>query len=98
MPQINIWDIEPFWPDRPHFDYEALKSSLRSLGMLNPVTVLPSDCGTFSIVNGHWRVLAARAIGMYQIPAYVVGDDDDDDEPGFYTREGAYVGGSGDTD
>ncbi len=50
---------------------EALVESIRSYGMLRPVLLRSTDDG-YVVVHGEKRLLAARAIGMEKIPAFLV--------------------------
>lgn len=47
---------------------EALVASIREVGLLNPITVTPTDEG-FALVAGMHRLEACRALGMTAVPA-----------------------------
>lgn len=47
---------------------EALVASIREVGLLNPITVTPTDDG-FALVAGMHRLEACRALGMTAVPA-----------------------------
>ena len=51
--------------------YEMLKDSIKSLGVEEPIGVVPRADGTYRIVYGFTRALAAKELGLGAIPAYV---------------------------
>lgn len=51
---------------RPQVD--ALVASIREVGLLNPITVAPTD-GGFALVAGMHRLEACRVLGMTAVPA-----------------------------
>ena len=63
----------PFQP-RMSFDTEALEeltASIRSLGLIQPITVRRADDGKYQIISGERRFRACKAAGMDMIPAYI---------------------------
>ena len=63
----------PFQP-RMSFDTEALEeltASIRSLGLIQPITVRRIDDGKYQIISGERRVRACKAAGMDMSPAYI---------------------------
>ena len=63
----------PFQP-RMSFDTEALEeltASIRSLGLIQPITVRKTDDGKYQIISGERRFRACKAAGMDMIPAYI---------------------------
>jgi len=65
---------------RKHFDEEslvALTSSIRELGVLQPVLVRPGEGDTYELIAGERRWRAAKRAGLQTIPALVrrVSDD-----------------------
>ena len=63
----------PFQP-RMSFDAEALEeltASIRSLGLIQPITVRKTDDGKYQIISGERRFRACKAAGMDMIPAYI---------------------------
>ncbi|HSH61194.1 MAG TPA: ParB/RepB/Spo0J family partition protein [Acidimicrobiales bacterium] len=65
---------------RKHFDEEslvALTSSIRELGVLQPVLVRPAEQGTYELIAGERRWRAAKRAGLQTVPALVrqVSDD-----------------------
>ena len=65
--------VNPFQP-RTNFNEEALKelaSSIKELGVIQPITVRKLEGNTFQLVSGERRYRASRLIGATSIPAYV---------------------------
>ena len=63
----------PFQP-RMSFDTEALEeltASIRSLGLIQPITVRKTDDGKYQIISGERRFRACKAAGMDMIPAHI---------------------------
>ena len=63
----------PFQP-RMSFDTEALEEltdSIRTLGLIQPITVRKTDEGKYQIISGERRFRACKAAGMDFIPAYI---------------------------
>ncbi len=68
----------PFQP-RMNFDQEALEElgeSIRTLGLIQPITVRRKPDGRYQIISGERRFRACRATGMEMIPAYIRDTDD----------------------
>lgn len=57
---------------RPQVD--ALVASIREVGLLNPITVAPTD-GGFALVAGMHRLEACRVLGMTAVPAITLNLD-----------------------
>jgi ParB family chromosome partitioning protein len=63
----------PFQP-RTHFNEEALKelsTSIKELGVIQPVTVRKTKANTYELISGERRLRASQMAGMEFIPAYV---------------------------
>lgn len=68
----------PFQP-RMSFDQEALEElveSIKSLGLIQPITVRKINDGKYQIISGERRFRACKAAGMDMIPAYIRDADD----------------------
>ena len=68
----------PYQP-RSEFDPEAmaeLTDSIRTLGIIQPVTLRQTGPGSYQIISGERRYRAARAAGLTSIPAYIRQADD----------------------
>ena len=52
-------------------DMQSLVESIKSQGVLNPITVRPIENGEYEIVSGHRRVFACKKFGFEFIPAFV---------------------------
>lgn len=76
--EIDKIVVNPFQP-RTRFDEEAiqeLSSSIKELGVIQPITVRKIDDGTFQIISGERRFRASNFIGNKTIPAYIrIADD-----------------------
>jgi ParB family chromosome partitioning protein len=77
---INVKDItaNPFQP-RTNFEQEALgelASSIKQLGIIQPVTVREIENGQYQIISGERRYRASLLAGLTEIPAYVRQADD----------------------
>ena len=73
--RIPVERIEPnpFQP-RMSFDQEALAelaASIRTLGLIQPITVRRKADGKYQIISGERRYRACRMAGMDMIPAYI---------------------------
>lgn len=79
--EINIDFIEanPFQP-RNDFDEEAineLAESIKSQGIIQPVTVRKMGRGKYQLISGERRLRAARIAGLKTIPVFIrVADDE----------------------
>lgn len=73
--EIAIDNIVPN-PEQPRRDFdkeslEELASSIRELGIVQPLTLRLADDGTHQIIAGERRWRAARRAGLQTVPAYV---------------------------
>ena len=79
--EIELSKIQPN-PDQPRsvFDEESLDeltASIRSLGIIQPITVKETGDGQYLIISGERRYRASLKAGLTQIPAYVKTAEDD---------------------
>lgn len=80
MAEIAVKDIIPN-PTQPRreFNEEALAEladSIRTLGVIQPVTVKPTTDGHYIIISGERRWRASQAAGLEVLPAYIRDVDD----------------------
>jgi len=73
--ELDIQDIEinPFQP-RTNFNEETLRelaSSIRELGVIQPITVRKLAFNKYQLVSGERRYRASKLIGNTTIPAYI---------------------------
>lgn len=71
--EVDKIEVNPYQP-RTHFNEEAigeLAESIKSLGIIQPVTVRKVDRNQYQLVSGERRYRAAKSIGFDRIPAYV---------------------------
>ena len=70
---VDLIEPNPFQP-RMSFDQEALEEladSIRTLGLIQPITVRKTASGRYQIISGERRFRASRLAGMDMIPAYI---------------------------
>ena len=75
---VGMIEPNPFQP-RVSFDEEALEEladSIRTLGLIQPVTVRKVGDGRYQIISGERRFRACKLSGMDMIPAYIRDADD----------------------
>ena len=71
--EIDSIEVNPFQP-RTNFDEASLQqlgSSIRELGVIQPITVRKTGFDTYQLVSGERRYRASKAIGLKTIPAYI---------------------------
>ncbi len=73
--ELELKDIEvnPFQP-RTSFNEETLRelaSSIRELGVIQPITVRKLSFGKYQLVSGERRFRASKLVGNTTIPAYI---------------------------
>lgn len=78
--EIEIDRIQPN-PKQPrsHFAEEALEElaeSIRTLGVIQPITVKKETDGTYTLISGERRWRASQKAGLTVIPAYIREADD----------------------
>lgn len=70
---IDVIEINPFQP-RTNFNEETLRelaSSIKELGVIQPITVRKLEFNKFQLVSGERRFRASKLIGLKTIPAYI---------------------------
>ncbi len=70
---LNHIEVNPFQP-RTSFNEETLRelaSSIRELGVIQPITVRKISFGKYQLVSGERRFRASKLIGNETIPAYI---------------------------
>jgi len=71
--EIDSIEVNPFQP-RSYFNEEALQelaTSIKELGVIQPITVRKLKGNSFQIVSGERRFRASKLIGNKTIPAYI---------------------------
>jgi len=74
----DLIEPNPFQP-RMSFDQDALEElaeSIRTLGLIQPITVRRKADGRYQIISGERRFRASRMTGMNMIPAYIRDTDE----------------------
>ncbi len=70
---LNTIDVNPFQP-RTSFNEENLNelaSSIKELGVIQPITVRKIAFNQYQLVSGERRYRASKLIGLTHIPAYI---------------------------
>ncbi|MGO4911409.1 MULTISPECIES: ParB/RepB/Spo0J family partition protein [unclassified Leeuwenhoekiella] len=71
--ELEQIEVNPFQP-RSSFNEDALKelaSSIRELGVIQPITVRKISFGQYQLVSGERRFRASKLVGLETIPAYI---------------------------
>jgi ParB family chromosome partitioning protein len=66
-------EVNPFQP-RSNFNDESLQelaTSIRELGVIQPITVRKLDFNKYQLVSGERRFRASRLVGLKTVPAYI---------------------------
>ena len=70
---IDTIEINPFQP-RTNFNEESLQelaSSIKELGVIQPITVRKLDFNKYQLISGERRLRASKLIGLATVPAYI---------------------------
>jgi ParB family chromosome partitioning protein len=70
---VDMIEPNPYQP-RMSFDQEALEElseSIKTLGLIQPITVRRKEDGRYQIISGERRFRAGKLAGMDMIPAYI---------------------------
>lgn len=71
--ELSTIEMNPFQP-RTSFNEESLRelaSSIKELGVIQPITVRKTDFNSYQLVSGERRFRASKLIGLTTIPAYI---------------------------
>ncbi|WGK64390.1 ParB/RepB/Spo0J family partition protein [Croceiramulus getboli] len=71
--ELDSIEVNPFQP-RTSFNEETLRelaSSIRELGVIQPITVRKLGFGKYQLVSGERRYRASKLIGLETVPAYI---------------------------
>jgi ParB family chromosome partitioning protein len=78
--EIEAIEINPFQP-RTNFNEEALQelaTSIRELGVIQPITVRKTDFNKYQLISGERRLRASKLVGLKTVPAYIRLADDNE--------------------
>lgn len=78
--EIESIEINPFQP-RTNFNEEALQelaTSIRELGVIQPITVRKTDFNKYQLISGERRLRASKLVGLKTVPAYIRLADDNE--------------------
>ena len=70
---LNAIEVNPFQP-RTKFNEETLRelaSSIKELGVIQPITVRKLGFNKYQLVSGERRFRASKLIGLETIPSYI---------------------------
>lgn len=70
---VDSIEVNPFQP-RSNFNDEALHelaTSIRELGVIQPITVRKLDFNKYQLVSGERRYRASKLVGLKTIPSYI---------------------------
>ncbi|TBX64971.1 ParB/RepB/Spo0J family partition protein [Flavobacterium silvisoli] len=70
---IESIEINPFQP-RTNFNEEQLQelaSSIKELGLIQPITVRKLDFNKYQLISGERRLRASKLVGLTTVPAYI---------------------------
>ncbi|WP_347372769.1 ParB/RepB/Spo0J family partition protein [Aequorivita sp. Q41] len=71
--ELGSIEVNPFQP-RTSFNEDSLRelaSSIKELGVIQPITVRKLDFGKYQLVSGERRFRASKLVGLETIPAYI---------------------------
>ncbi|MBC7745721.1 MAG: ParB/RepB/Spo0J family partition protein [Flavobacterium sp.] len=71
--EISRVEVNPFQP-RTDFDQEALMElaeSIKTQGLIQPITVRKSAKNTYQLISGERRLRASKLAGLTEVPAYI---------------------------
>jgi ParB family chromosome partitioning protein len=71
--ELGVIEVNPFQP-RSNFNDEALHelaTSIKELGIIQPITVRKLDFNKYQLVSGERRFRASKLAGLATIPAYI---------------------------
>ena len=78
--EIEVIEINPFQP-RTNFNEESLQelaTSIRELGVIQPITVRKMDFNKYQLISGERRLRASKIVGLTTVPAYIRLADDNE--------------------
>ncbi|WP_406684744.1 ParB/RepB/Spo0J family partition protein [Seonamhaeicola sp. MEBiC1930] len=70
---LDLIEVNPFQP-RTNFSEESLQelaSSIKELGIIQPITVRKLEFNKYQLVSGERRFRASKLVGLETIPAYI---------------------------
>jgi len=71
--EIESIEINPFQP-RSNFNEDSLRelaSSIKELGVIQPITVRKLDFNKYQLISGERRLRASTLVGLTTVPAYI---------------------------
>ena len=74
---MSKWDVRRYPEDKE--ELEALAESIAKDGLINPITVTPTEGGKYQVIAGRRRYRACKHLGLKTIPVYVKFDTNFDE-------------------
>ena len=71
--ELDAIEINPFQP-RTNFNEDSLQelaTSIKELGVIQPITVRKLDFNNFQLISGERRLRASKLAGLTSVPAYI---------------------------
>lgn len=71
---MDFIKVNPFQPRTRNFNEETLKelaTSIKELGVIQPITVEKIDFNKYELISGERRLRASKLAGLQTIPAYI---------------------------
>ena len=71
--ELESIEVNPFQP-RTSFNEDALQelaTSIKELGVIQPITVRKTDFNKYQLVSGERRYRASKLVGLKTVPAYI---------------------------
>lgn len=71
--EIDSIEINPFQP-RTNFNEDSIRelaSSIKELGLIQPITVRKLDFNKFQLISGERRLRASKLVGLKSVPAFI---------------------------
>lgn len=71
--ELEAIEVNPFQP-RTSFNEDALQelaTSIKELGVIQPITVRKTDFNKYQLVSGERRYRASKLVGLKTVPAYI---------------------------
>ena len=84
--EIKRIDIEKIKPNEwnpnamDDITFNRLTEEIETVGMIDPIQVVPLDDGTFRILGGEHRYQACKILGYDELPCVILGDEKFKDE------------------
>ena len=68
---VSLSEIVPYVgnaKEHPEWQVDQIAASIEQFGNCDPIGVWHNDAGELEVVEGHGRLMAARSLGMTEVP------------------------------